>query len=43
VYIEALQLANNVDRWLELDYVMSQTPVETYMLQELLDKWKAST
>lgn len=38
-YITVRKKANTVERWLELDYVMSQTPVETYALDELIHEW----
>lgn len=40
VYQKALILANCPERWLELDYVMSKTPVEELDLRELLQKWE---
>lgn len=40
VYLEAVQLANTPERWLELDYVMSKSPYERVNLQELIYKWK---
>lgn len=39
LYQKALRLANTVERWLELDYFMSQTPVEPSGLAGLLEKW----
>lgn len=40
LYNIALQKANTVERWLELDYVMSKYPVEDMALQDLLDSWE---
>ena len=40
VKLNALILkANTVERWLELDYVMSRYPVELQDLQDLLSSW----
>lgn len=40
VYGEALVLANNIVRWVELDYVMSKYPVDVLELERLIDGWK---
>ena len=40
LYQEALLLANNPDRWDELDYFMSKTPIEYTDLKYILEKWK---
>lgn len=40
LYNKALKLANTVERYLELDYVMSKYPVEDIALQDLIDTWK---
>lgn len=37
---EAVMLANCLDRWLALDYVMSKFPVDVRELAELVYKWK---
>ena len=39
IYQRCLLYANTVDRWLDLDYVMSKVPVESAELQQLLVKW----
>lgn len=41
VYQEALLLANTVDRWLELDYFMSKTPIDGTELKLIIDRWKS--
>lgn len=38
-YAKACALANNPDRWLELDLVMSKTPYDRIAVQELINKW----
>lgn len=40
IRLKALLLANCVERWLELDYVMSKYPVEILDIKELLSKWE---
>lgn len=39
VYHLCLLHANNVDRWLQMDYVMSIYPVDVYRLKDLLKEW----
>ena len=39
-YLEACRLANTTERWLELDYVMSQYPFERIAVQGLINQWK---
>ena len=39
LYQKALLMANCPERWLEMDYVMSKTPVEISDLKLMLDKW----
>lgn len=39
LYQKALVMANTPERWLELDYFMSQVPIEALGLRDLLDKW----
>lgn len=37
---KAIRMATTVDRWLELDYEMSQYPVTTEQLEMLITKWE---
>lgn len=39
LYSKAISLANTPERWLQLDYVMSKSPLESYELQELINEW----
>lgn len=45
VYLETLlyklklYAGENVDRWLQMDYVMSIHPIDTYRLENLLKEW----
>ena len=40
LYMRVLSLAGtNIDRWVELDYVMSIYPLESYLLEDLVRKW----
>lgn len=41
VYQKCLTQANCVDRWIELDRIMSKYPVETVDLELLLKKWES--
>lgn len=41
-YARAIALANTPERWLELDYVMSQTPYDRLNLQDLIYRWQES-
>lgn len=38
-YSKAVAMANTPERWLQLDYVMSIHPFETYRLYELMEDW----
>lgn len=38
-YEKACILANNPERWIALDYVMSKYPTNVVELQELVEKW----
>ena len=40
LYSEACALANNVDRWVKLDYVMSKSPLDKIELIALINEWK---
>ena len=40
LYQEVLMRADTVERWLQLDYVMSIYPLEWFRLRELLESWK---
>lgn len=40
LYQKALLLANNPDRWDELDYLMSKVPIDYISLQELINRWE---
>lgn len=40
VRLKALLLANCIERWLELDYVMSKYPVEILDIKDLVSKWE---
>lgn len=40
IYGRAMTKANTVERWLELDYVMSKYPVDYEELQDLVEKWE---
>lgn len=39
IYQKCILYADRPERWLELDYVMSKTPVESNELLTLLNKW----
>lgn len=39
-YLKVLQRANTVERWVELDYVMSKYPVESADIRSLLERWE---
>lgn len=39
LYNMCILKANTIERWLQLDYVMSKFPVSDFDLQELLDSW----
>ena len=41
IYQKCLMNANTIERWLELDYVMSKTPVDINELKSLLIEWNA--
>ena len=36
---KAIRKANNVNRWVDLDLIMSYTPIERFQLEELLISW----
>lgn len=40
VYAEAIALANNPERWIQLDYVMSVVPYDRARVQNLIESWK---
>ena len=39
IYNLCLLHANSVDRWIDMDYIMSISPVDIYRLKDLLKKW----
>lgn len=41
LYQKALSLANNVERWLELDYFMSKTPIDVMELELIVKEWES--
>lgn len=40
LYNEAVALATTPERWLQLDYIMSKTPLDKYELIRILHEWK---
>lgn len=40
-YAEAVRKATTPERWLELDYILSQYPTRTADLEVLLNKWRS--
>ncbi|MCI9050680.1 MAG: hypothetical protein HFI05_01960 [Lachnospiraceae bacterium] len=41
IYQKALLLANNVEKWLELDYFMSKTPIDITELESIVKRWES--